>query len=257
MTAIIERKRSIIPACDIEFKRFVELLKATSDLEVVQAHKLGIAAIGDGLNTWVQAVKDYTGARTIYDHQKAATDIHEMTPQRFMDVMVKAKVDAVILFPQSGPVSQYEWIRAAQERNLGVIVGGEMTHPRFLDGDLGEGKKNYTEIFRQLGIERPLPGYIRASAPEDIYELAARMGVTHFVVPGNKPERIKIYKSLVERCGVINPVLFSPGLVKQGGSITEGGKAAGEFWHAIVGRDVYEKEDMRAAVLEHASQLAA
>ena len=68
-----------------------------------------------------------------------------------------------------------------------------MTHPRYLEGDTSEGKKkDYTQIFQDLGIETPLEGYIRKSAPNEIYELAARMGVTDFVMPGNKPDRINI-----------------------------------------------------------------
>ena len=192
----------------------------------------------------------------IYDHQKAGTDIHEEVPDKFMDAMIRSGVNAVILFPQSGPITEYEWIKAAQDRGLGVIVGGEMTHPRYLEGDFSETKnKNYTEIFKNLGIERTLTGFIRKLAPDDMYEIAARMGVTDFVVPGNKPDRIKHYKSLIENCGVVDPAFYSPGLVAQGGEISEGAKAAGKRFHGIIGRGIHQAKDKKQAALDHTSQL--
>jgi len=177
------------------------------------------------------------------------------SPTKFMDAMVRAGVDAVILFPLAGPVTEYEWIIAAQERDLGVIVGGEMTHPRFLEGDFSSGKnKYYDEIFRSLGMANK-SGFIRKHAPEWMYEMAARMGVTSFVVPGNKPERIMRYRSLIERCGVNEPTFFAPGFVEQGGKISEGAKAAGERFHAIVGRGITGADYIRKAAEELTSQL--
>ena len=256
MKMIIAQERTVIPACDVGFDKFGELIKETGGLPGIGAYKIGAAlALKKGIGELVRIVDCGAGRPVIYDHQKAGTDIHEETPQQFMDTMKEADVRAVILFPQSGPVSEYEWIKAAQERNLGVIVGGEMTHPRFLEGDFKEGKKNYTEIFHKLGIEHQLTGYLRSDAPDDIYMLAARMGVTDFVVPGNKPERIQHYKSLVEQCGVTEPVFYSPGLIAQGGSISEATKVAGNRWHAIVGRALYDAPDMRQAARELTSQL--
>jgi orotidine-5'-phosphate decarboxylase len=45
-------------------------------------------------------------------------------------------------------------------------------------------------------------------------------------------------------------VFYSPGLVAQGGSITEGAKVAGDSWHAIVGRGIYQQQDMKKAAQE-------
>jgi len=184
-----------------------------------------------------------------------------------MDAMVRSGVNAVILFPQAGPITEYEWIKTAQERNLGVIVGGEMTHPRYLDTDERNPKdKNYNQIFNDIGIDPAIRGFIRESAPVDIYELAARMGVKNFVVPGNKPEKIKEYRKLIEKCGISGESYWSPGLVAQGGEISEGGKAAGERFHAIVGRGIYQKKvdgkpatktvvEMKESALELAADL--
>jgi len=256
MTKIIQRNKSVIPACDVNFSASIEIVKQTADIPGIGAYKFGVEFLDIGLKAVVDAAREHTNKPIIYDHQKAGTDIHEVTPDKFMDAMLRSKIDAVILFPEAGPVTEYEWIKAAQDRNLGVIVGGEMTHPRFLEGDLSEGKKkNYTQIFRELGINRDISGFIREFAPEDIYEIAARMGVTNFVVPGNKPDKIKYYKELIEACGISEPAFYSPGLVAQGGKVSEGARAAGERFHAIVGRGIYNADDKKQAALELTSQL--
>jgi orotidine-5'-phosphate decarboxylase len=45
------------------------------------------------------------------------------------------------------------------------------------------------------------------------------------------------------------------GFIVQGGRITEVAKAAGDSWHAIVGREIYEAKDVRVAAKEMTSQL--
>ena len=92
-------------------------------------------------------------------------------------------------------------------------------------------------------------GFISEDEASKIYEVAANEGITNFVVPGNKPEKIKLYKELLESKG-INPVFYSPGLIAQGGNITESAKAAGNNWHAIVGRGLYKAENVNKAAKE-------
>ena len=59
-----------------------------------------------------------------------------------------------------------------------------------------------------------------------IYELAAKKGISDFVVPGNKPEKITEYREVVEHyCK--EPCFYSPGLIAQGGNLTESARAAG------------------------------
>ena len=256
MSEIIPVERSIIPACDVELEHFREITEATADTKLVGAYKVGVSFLDAGLKEVVRIARAHSDKPIIYDHQKAGTDIPESSPQAFMDSMVRSGIDAVILFPQAGPVTQFEWTRAAQERDLDVIVGGEMTHPRFIEGDTSNGKKvDYTEVFRELGIKEPLTGYIRSSAPKDIFELAAKMGVTNFVVPGNKPEKIGAYRDHLISCGVSSPVFFAPGFVAQGGSISDATNYAGDSWHAIVGRGITKAEDIKKAVAELTSQL--
>jgi orotidine-5'-phosphate decarboxylase len=225
MSKLIKLDRSIIPSCDFSsIEKLKELVKETADVEGIGAYKIGFSlAVPYGVPKVVSVIREVTDLPIIYDHQKAGTDIPDMA-----DAFMKAVkgVDAVILFPQAGPETEKAWINASKKAGFGVIVGGEMTHKGYLVND---------------------GGFIADDAPERIYELAASLGVKDFVVPGNKPEKIKDYRELLER---FKPVFYSPGLVAQGGKLTESAKAAGSNWHAIVGRGIYEQKDMRKAAKE-------
>ena len=87
-----------------------------------------------------------------------------------------------------------------------------------------------------------------------MYEFAAHLRVKDFVVPGNKPEKIVFYKQFLESKG-IKPVLYSPGLVSQGGKLTESAKAAGKNWHAIIGRALYGAPNIKKAAKEFCAKL--
>ncbi|MFH1408338.1 MAG: orotidine 5'-phosphate decarboxylase / HUMPS family protein [Nanoarchaeota archaeon] len=222
MSDIIKLKQSVIPSCDVpDLERLKELVKATADIEGIGAYKIGFElVIPFGMNIVCAAIRDLSDKPIIYDHQKAGTDIPD-TGKKFFSACHGC--DAVILFPQAGPVTQEAWIMAGKEAGMPVIIGGEMTHSGFLAGD---------------------NGYLQNDTPNRIYELAAKLGIRDFVVPGNKPERIIHYHQLLEK---YDPVFYSPGLVSQGGEITAAAAAAGENWHAIVGRAIYEAEDMKKA----------
>ena len=231
---IIKIPKSIVPACDMgDLKDFEDLVKKVDGVKGVGAYKIGFElGLKYGLPAVVKAARKHTKKPIIYDHQKAATDV-PFTGEKFAKVCSAAKVDAVILFPQAGPVTEREWIKACQKERLGVIVGGEMTHEAYLKAD---------------------GGFLDDMAPVRMYEVAVGNGVTEFVVPGNKPEKIRFYRHLFESKGIV-PVLHSPGLVAQGGSITESGVAAGGNWHAIVGRALYGAKDRKKAAQELCSQL--
>jgi len=220
----IKLKRSIIPSCDVpNLKILDKLVKETCKVKGVSAYKIGFElVIPFGIKEVIKTIRKRTQLPIIYDHQKAATDIPEMG-EKFMKAI--KGVDYVILFPMAGPVTEEKWIKAAFKEKLHVIVGGEMTH------------KGYME---RAG------GYILNMAPKQIFKIAANLGVRDFVVPGNKPFMIKEYRRFLESFG-LKPTFFSPGLVAQGGDLTEGAKAAGENWHAIVGRGIYKAKNMKKA----------
>lgn len=230
--SIIKLNRSVIPACDVSSLEALEnLVKETCEVKGVGGYKIGFElVIPFGIKKVVETIRNHTGLPVIYDHQKAGTDIPDMGGK-----FVKSckGVDAVIIFPQAGPETERKWIESAKEEGIGVIIGGEMTHPKYLGKD---------------------GGFILDSAPRTIYEIAASLGVRDFVVPGNKPERILEYRKLLESKGV-KPVFYSPGLITQGGDLTESAKAAGENWHAIIGRALYQSENIRKKAGELVSKI--
>jgi len=230
---IIKKDRSIEIACDMPIEKYEEVLKETADMDAVGAYKLGFyLGLEYGLPKLVEIARKYTDKPLIYDHQKAGTDIPD-TGKKFAEVCRNAGIDAVILFPQAGPETEKEWIKAAKEQGLGVIVGGLMTHKAYVESD---------------------GGYIDDDAILKMYLNAADEGITEFVVPGNKPEAISEIRLALEEKG-INPVFHAPGFVSQGGKITDAAKAAGEKWHAIVGRAIYNSDNIKKTVEELSSQI--
>ena len=210
--------------------KLTKLVKATCSVKGVGAYKIGFELIIPfGMEKVVKAIRKITKLPIIYDHQKAGTDIPEMG-SKFMKAC--KYVDAVILFPQAGPETEVAWIKAAQQAKMNVIIGGEMTHQAFL---------------KEAG------GFIDDNAPKRMYEIAASMGVVDFVIPGNKPEKLLDYVNLIKN-KIKNPVFYSPGLITQGGSISDLAKKL-DSWHAIIGRAIYEAKDMRKAAEEMAKAL--
>jgi len=231
---IISRDRSVIPACDVEtLEQFEELVKQTTDVEGIGGYKVGFElGLGYGLPKVVETARKHTDKPIIYDHQKAGTDIPD-TGKNYAKLMKKSGVDAVIFFPQAGPETERAWIYHALDNGLNVIVGGRMTHPAY---SVSEG------------------GFITDEGALEMYRIAARAGINNFVVPGNKPEVIRQVKELVEAEGV-SPVFYAPGLIAQGGKITDAAKAAGDKFNGIIGKGIYAAPDMNAAAKEHTSQL--
>lgn len=224
--------RTVVPACDVGLERFEEIVKATHDIVKIGGYKIPATSGRKGWEKWVETARRYTKKPLIYDHQKAGTDIPD-TGRQFMKDLKEAGFDAVILFPQAGPYTQVAWTGEAVQQELAVLVGGEMTHPKY---------------------RRSEGGYIADEALQEMYLRAAKQGVRHFVVPGNKIDRIALYRELITHQGV-DPIFFAPGFVAQGGEISKASEVAGDKWHAIVGRGIYEATDIRKAAEEHTSQL--
>lgn len=233
---LIELQKSVIPACDVsDLETFEKIIRETSEVKGIGAYKVGLElVIPYSLTELVKRARAYTNLPIIYDHQKAGNDIPELGP-KFGQAVRKAGAEAAILFPFGGAATEREWIRACQEEGLTVLVGGHMTHDKFLEKD---------------------GGYIADSAPRRIYTLAAEMGVRDFVVPGNRVEFVEEYKKLLDGIlGEGNFTLYAPGFIAQGGDIAETGKVAGENWHAIVGSGIYRAPNMKVAAQQVTSKL--
>ena len=228
---IIKLKKSIIPSCDVDsLENLSKSVKATCSVKGIGAYKIGFElVIYFGMEKIVKTIRKITKLPIIYDHQKAGTDIPEMG-EKFMKACKLA--DAVILFPQAGPETEVAWIKAAQKAKMSVIIGGEMTHQAYL---------------KEAG------GFLDDDAPKRMYEIAASMGVTDFVIPGNKIEKAIEYVKIIKN-KIKNPVFYSPGLITQGGSIGDLARKL-DSWHAIVGRAIYGAKDMKKAAEEMVKEI--
>jgi orotidine-5'-phosphate decarboxylase len=231
---IINRDRSVIPACDVPDQHAFEYIVAqTKDIDGIGGYKVGFElGLKYGLSRISEIVHSHSDKPIIYDHQKAGTDIPN-TGKNFARVCSDGGVDAVILFPQAGPETEKAWISAAHDAGLGVIVGGRMTHKAYAQSE---------------------GGWISDEGAMDMYRIAAKMGVNDFVVPGNKPDVIRKVRKIIEAERVV-PVFYAPGFIAQGGDISESAKVAGDKFHGIVGRGIYEADDINAAALKLTSQL--
>ena len=228
---LIKQKKSIIPSCDVStLEQLSKLVKETCNVKGFSAYKVGFELVLPfGAKEVIKTIRKHTSLPIIYDHQKAGTDIPD-TGTKFMSAC--KGFDAVILFPQAGPDTEKAWIKAAQDAKMHVIIGGEMTHNGYLN---------------ETG------GFLANDAPARIYEIAASMGVSEFVVPGNKPDKVLEYKKIIEK-QIKEPVFYSPGLIAQGGKIMDLATKL-DRWHAIIGRAIYEAKDIKKATEELAKEL--
>lgn len=231
---MIHRQRSIIPALDVtDPDTAASIVRKTAPYGVIGGYKIGFGlALSLGLERAVELVRNYTDKPVIYDHQKGGTDIPD-TGKLFARIMKNAGVNAAILFPLTGPIVQGWWTTALIEEGIAVIIGGMMTHKSFLSED---------------------EGYLDSRSPLWIYRQAAVAGVSRFVLPGNNPSAITRCREVIEKA-CPKAEYFSPGLVSQGGSIRKSGEAAGERWHCIIGRAIYEAADYAKAVEELSVEL--
>jgi orotidine-5'-phosphate decarboxylase len=174
------------------------------------------------------------GKKVIYDHQKAGTTT-ATKGQRYCDACKEAGVDYAIFFPQAGYETERAWIAAAKNSGITPIIGGKMTHPKYV---ASEG------------------GYIDDSAIERMYSFGKELGAMGFVAPGNQPDEIKRIRGYVDIPGQ-RVELYMPGfgMKYQKGEITQAGAAAGKHFHPIVGRDITSAENMKEAAMALAAKL--
>lgn len=230
MARIIEATHSVVFSPDVTPEQYPDLLGQMNGVEGLGGVKLGFElGLGLGLQTATEVTRGaLPGVKVIYDHQKAGNDI-DVTGENFARTMDRGGVDAAILFPFNGPLVQERWTRELQAKGIEVITGGEMTHKQ---QEVADG------------------GYIPKESFRKIMAKAIELDVTNFVVPGNRPGSVEGYREYFdEELGSGNYDLWSPGLVTQGGDISETGAVAGERFHGIVGSGIYKAEDPRAAAI--------
>ncbi len=239
---IFNLKYGLIPACDVnQLEDLKRLVKSTCTIDGIVGYKVGaILGLKYGLPSVVETISTYTNLPIIYDHQKFGTDIPEICGGDMLLVFKDAGINIVIIFPQAGPETLKATIIGSDDPklkdtvkgcyNLGLtpIVGGEMTHRKYIASD---------------------GGYLMDDAPERMYLDAAKLGVEYFVVPGTKTDKMKKYSSLLSN--VLNaPKFLFPGIGReyQGGDIIEAFDAVKPFSsYAIVGRAIYAAKDIKEA----------
>lgn len=225
---LFKLKHGVIVACDVRtLEKLKEVVELTCDIEGIVGYKIGfLLALRYGLPKVVEVIQRHTDLSIIYDHQKAGTDIPQMG-SIFANLCKKSGVNGVIVFPQSGPETEKAFVESLISEGLVPLVGGEMTHPKYLEKD---------------------GGFIRNDAVEEMYKYGAKLGVKYFIVPGNKPERIKHYLLLLKR-EITDPRLCMPGIGRQGGEIKSAFTAAkgAIATYAIVGSSIYNASNVREA----------
>lgn len=240
---IINKNRSIVPACDFEelesLKSFVEEIDG---LDIIGGYKIGAPlAIRYGLDKIVDTMKNYTEKPIIYDHQKAGCDIPE-TSKKIVKACKRAGADALIVFPLSGRETQRAFIYHALENDLPLIIGGKMTHQGFSSSD---------------------GGYIDEKELFKVYQEAFESGIRDFVVPGNQPEFVdRLTRELIGE--KINISYYATGIGAQGGSIRSLNNVLRNKYanltcelnlHIIAGRRIYESENKINAIRELEEEL--
>lgn len=227
---MFETDYGIIVACDVKtLEELKQLVQLTAPVNGIVGYKVGfILGLNYGLSNVVEAVREITDLPVIYDHQKASTDIPEMGPE-FAATMKKAGVDSAIIFPQSGPASEEAFIKALISAGILPMIGGEMTHPKYLESD---------------------GGYIKNNAPEQMYEIGARAGAEFFIVPGNKIDAIRKYSKMLS--AITKPRFCFPGIGRQGGDIEAAFNACACSSYAIIGSSIYKSTDQKKAAEQFA-----
>ena len=227
---LFEEEHGIIIACDVfSLQKFEELVEKTCHIEGVVGYKVGaILGLTYGLKKLTSVVKEHCSLPTIYDHQKAGTDIPQMA-EKFAKACSDADIKGFIIFPQAGPKMEEAFINAVLKENMTPLVGGEMTHPAYIEKE---------------------GGFMRNDAPEEMYKIGASMGVEYFILPGNRIEAIKKYHSLLSSM-IENPRYCMPGIGRQGGEIGKTFSLLKGFpAYAIIGSSIYNSKDITKATKE-------
>ena len=220
-------RHGIIVALDGET---VDACKQTCDLttgiEGVVGYKLGMSmALRLGLAEAVRQLRSHTDLPLLYDHQKAGPDVFDMAA-KFAALCAEARVDGLILFPIAGPRAVEGFVGETIKHGMLPLVGGDLPFP---DYNVSGG------------------GYVADDALERIIDRAVEFGASHFVVPGNTPDKLR-HHSLRLKSMLRAPVFVVPGIGPLGGKIGELVAAAnGCSVYGVVGRAVYAAPDQSAA----------
>jgi orotidine-5'-phosphate decarboxylase len=179
--------------------------------EYIDTIKIGYPlALAEGLEI-ISKLKDQFGFKVICDFKVADIDA---TNSKICDETFKAGADAIICHGFVGSDSVQACLDMANKHGKELFLLTEMSHPgakMFL-------QKN-AEAIAQMGVD---------------------MGITNYVAPATRLDRLSIIRDIVGK----EAYIISPGVGKQGGD----GKKTLEYSNAIiVGRSIYESENPKTA----------
>ncbi len=229
MTDLFSRDHGLIPACDmLDLEELSEVVEATCHLSFIAGYKIGMSlSLANGLGRVVETIRRHTSLPVIYDHQKFGTDVPDICSGSVIRLFASVGIGAVIIFPEAGIRTLEASVNALRDAGLVPFVGGEMTHPGYLQSE---------------------GGYIEDGAPSRMYRDAAGLSVEYFIVPGTRFESMERYRAelsaLVER-----PRFLFPGIGRgQGGDIVAAFEAVNPYpSYAIVGRGITAEENKEEA----------
>jgi len=218
-------KHGIIISCDFgNLEKLEQIVEATCSLDFIEGYKIGMTiALKDGIQKSASIIRKYTDLPIIYDHQKFGSDIPEICSGEILQVIKNAGIEALVVFPHGGIETLRSVVKECSRIGLIPIVGGDMTHSGYNTKD---------------------GGYIDEGASQRIYIDAATIGVTHFMLPCLKLERIKIY--MHKLVNIVNdPQIFITGIREEvTDDLLEVCKIIHEYnSYAVIGRGITEEKD--------------
>ena len=203
-------KNSLILALDVMSEsEAIEICDSIKDY--IDTIKIGYPlALAEGLGI-INKLKDKFGFKVICDFKVADIDA---TNSKICDETFKAGADAIICHGFVGSDSVQACLDMANNHGKEVFLLTEMSHPG-------------AKMFLQKDAEK-------------IAEMGVDMGITNYVAPATRLDRLSIIREIVGD----NAFIISPGVGKQGGD----GKKTLEYSNAIiVGRSIYEADNPKIA----------
>ena len=203
-------KNSLILALDVMSEsEAIEICDSIKDY--IDTIKIGYPlALAEGLEI-INKLKDKFGFKVICDFKVADIDA---TNSKICDETFKAGADAIICHGFVGSDSVQACLDMANKHEKEIFLLTEMSHPG-------------AKMFLQEDAEK-------------IAEMGVKMGITNYVAPATRLDRLSIIRDIVGD----NAFIISPGVGKQGGD----GKKTLEYSNAIiVGRSIYEANNPKIA----------
>ncbi|MGP8188311.1 MAG: orotidine-5'-phosphate decarboxylase [Methanobacterium sp.] len=204
-------KNNIILALDLT--NLPEALQVADDVtDYIDTIKIGYPLVlAEGLEC-IHILKEEINCKVIADFKVA--DIPE-TNQKITDLTFLADADAIIVHGFTGRDSVKAALVSADNYGRDVFLVTEMSHPG-------------AEIFMR-------------NVSEDIARMGLDMGITNYVAPSTKLDRLKRIRGIVGD----NSLIISPGVGVQGGDPASTLKYADAL---IIGRSIYTANNPKQAL---------